>query len=89
MKGLFFSFTIKNIIRNKCRQQNGQTNYARHLICLWGSDKIPNYLWFLKTQHSEGLKSDRRQFGIWQRDRLKVLTDQTYFLALRLEKCVL
>jgi len=39
-----------------------------------GSDKMPNYLRFLKIQQAEGLKSGMKQFGIWQGDKLKVLT---------------
>lgn len=54
------------------------------------SDKISNYLRFLKVQWAEdGLKSGRKQFGIWQRDKLEVLTYQFYFLALRLDKSAL
>lgn len=49
-----------------------------------GSDKIPSYLRFLKVQQADdGLKSGRKQFGIWQRDKLKVLTDQFHFLVLK------
>ena len=54
-----------------------------------GSDKIPNYMQFLKVQQADdSLKSGRKQFGVWQRDKLKMLTDQFSFLALRLDKSV-
>lgn len=53
-----------------------------------GSGRTPNYLRFLKVQQAEdGLKSGRKQFVIWQKDKLKVLTDQFYFLALKLDEC--
>lgn len=33
--------------------------------------------------------SGRKQFSIWQRDKVKVLTDQFYFLVLRLDMSIL
>lgn len=68
----------------------GKSNMSGIELVSEGSDKIPNYFRFLKVQQAEdGLKSGRKQFGIWQRDKLKVLTDQFYFLALSLDKNVL